>query len=410
MKGFQIIRLKEVQNINMKKNIMIILVAVIFIIAVFAIHHANNAVPTEEAVLTTFENSVSTEGFIVRDEITYYATAAGTPYFNVPEGNRVSRDALIATIFEGDVDLDKIKELSLIDIKLNRAYDEERDSILHTSDAASLEGDIMSRVSEIYEYASENDIQKITEVRDAINSLRSTGQYSTEIRTGYLEEEKRNAESRIGYPKKEIYTELSGVFSTYIDGLESVLQPERIEQYTPSYIRNLKTEGPHYTNTSSVETGDPICKVMNNHVWYVLAAVHKDRLAEFREGKSLNFRFKNMANAEEEGVIDYISEPDDDGYVLVLLRCSSYLESVFSYRKADVDIIFKSYTGYKVPTHAVRTSDSGYKVVAQSGAKRFDCDVDVLYTDNDLGYSIVQSTQDSENKLSNAERIVVGDK
>lgn len=394
----------------MKKYISIIIVAVLFVIVCLAMTIANGGVLTEKAVRTTLENSVSANGFIVRDETTYYARNDGTAYFNAAEGNRVSRDALVATVYKGSVDEESLKELAMIDTKLNAAYREAGKSVLHRSDSGSLENDIMSRVSGIYDYAEENDIEQIVETRKAINALREDGEYNSDDGIGELEEQKRMAESKIGLEKTEVYTEISGVFSTYLDGLESVLQPERIEQYTPAYISGLKLAERNDSYGMEVKTGDPICKVMNNHIWYTLAVINKDNAKDCTEGKSVTLRFKNMANAEVKGTIDYVSEPDADNNMLVLIRCSTYVESVFSYREAEIDIIFKSYTGYKVPTHAIRAYDnSKYKVVAQAGAQTFECEVEVLYSDTQNGYSIIESADGARNKLSKAERFVIGD-
>ncbi len=395
----------------MKKYISIIIVAIVFVLVFFGLSIANNGVLTEKAELTTIEDSVSADGFIVRDETTYYARCDGTAYFNANEGSRVSKDALVATVYKGSVDEESLKELSLIDTKLYAAYSEAGRSVLHRSDSGSLENDIMSRVAEVYEYAEENDIAQIVETRKAINALRKDGEYNSTDEIGALEEQKRMAEGKIGFEKTEIYTEISGVFSTYLDGLESVLQPERIEQYTPEYIKGLTLEDREDSYGMKVKTGDPICKVMNNHVWYTLAVVNKDEAEDCVEGKSVQLRFRNMADAQVKGTIDYVSEPDAENNVLVLVRCSTYLESIFSYRQAEVDIIFKSYTGYKVPTHAIRAYDnSKYKVVAQAGAQTFECEIEVVYTDPEKGYSIIRSAEQARNKLSKAERIVIGDR
>ena len=249
----------------MKKYISIIIVAIIFVLVFLAMTVANGGVLTEKAVRTTVESSVSAKGFIVRDETTYYARNDGTAYFNATEGNRVSRDALVATVYKGSVDEDALKELSMIDMKLNEAYSESGKSMLHKSDSGSLENDIMSRVSRIYEYAEENDIEKIVETRKAINSLRKNGEYNSDDGIGSLEEQKRVAEGKIGFDKTEIYTEISGVFSTYLDGLEAVLQPAKIKQYTPAYIKELQLAQRNDSYGIEVKTGDPICKVMNNH-------------------------------------------------------------------------------------------------------------------------------------------------
>ena len=91
---------------------------------------------------------------------------------------------------------------------------------------------------------------------------------------------------------------------------------------------------------------------------------------------------------------------------------STFLESAFSYRNIDADIIFEEYSGYRVPSESIRTGDTldSYYVYATVGSETYRCDCEVLYTDIDEGYSIIRSTEDAENKLGSMERLVVGER
>ena len=65
---------------------------------------------------------------------------------------------------------------------------------------------------------------------------------------------------------------------------------------------------------------------------------------------------------------------------------------------------------YNVPVYAIRTKEDGsHMVIGESGTSRFNCDVDVLYTNTDDGYAIVQSSENAVNKLSKADRIVISE-
>lgn len=393
----------------MKKQFAVIMAVIIFIAAIAALRSVQSDIVTEPAELTTLENSIHTNGFIVRDETMYYATGTGTPYFGASEGDRIAKDSQVAVIFEGKVDPNSIKELSVIDAKLKRAYAAQQNGITHRSDTGSIENDVATRVNELYSCAEDDNVRLAAQEHEAIDSLRTTGEYNNDTGAARLEDEKWRAIQNIGSSRKEIYSEISGVFSTYLDGLESVLTPDRIEQYTPSYIRGLPEVKNEETDSSHVETGDPICKVMNNHVWYTLAALNANEAEKCSKNTSVKLRFNNMADAEVEGIIDYISDADENGDRLVLIRCSTYVESVFSYRRADVDIIFERYTGYKVPVNAIRAGDGQPYVYGQAGSSNFKCEVKVLYTDTESEYSIVESTEEARNKLSRAERIVISD-
>ncbi len=394
----------------MKKIVMTVFCLIIAVILIVGIRMANRPPLTQKAEITTVEDRIQVQGLIVRDEHVFYATGTGTVYFGISEGERVSKDTLISKIYSGTVSEDVLKELSTIDKKIARAVEEENKSTLYSSDSNSVDSEIKTRLDSIYEYAQNMDTAKISEYKTAINNLRSANDDSGVTLTE-LREKKNELEASIGYEAQDIYTDISGVFSTYLDGLESVLEPDRIEQYTPSYISGLQVkEQEKAAADPSVAVGDPICKVVNNHLWYTVSVVNTADLAECKEGMSIKLRFKNMADAEVDGVVEYISEPDSVGNALVMIRCSTYLDSAFAYRNADIDMIFKSYTGYNVPVYAIRTKEDGsHMVIGESGTSRFNCDVDVLYTNTDDGYAIVQSSENAVNKLSKADRIVISE-
>ena len=76
-----------------------------------------------------------------------------------------------------------------------------------------------------------------------------------------------------------------------------------------------------------------------------------------------------------------------------------------------VDLIFDSYDGYKVPTHAIRTDPDGkQKVIGINSNREYDCYCEILFTDADGEYAIIETAEDAENKLSHMDRIVVGER
>ena len=268
---------------------------------------------------------------------------------------------------------------------------------------------IASLESQIITAAAENDISKISAYKARLNGIR-TGDETYEEAVGQLTLERQAAEEQMGMTKSDIFTDMTGVFTTYTDGLESILNPSLTGQYTVEMIEGMQApEKSDSTMGKLVPAGSAVCKVVNNHVWYAVVTANQESVASCEEGDEVKLRFKNMANAETTGTIKEISEPNPDGKVLMTIKSSVYFEGAFSYRVADLDVIFESYTGYKVPTHAVRTADGKHSVIGEIGKKRYTCECDVLYSDTDKGFAIVESSKDAENKLSQMERIVVGE-
>lgn len=385
---------------------------VIFIVAAamvgYGIKYVMTPIDTVDAVVTDEEKSISAKGVIIREERVYYAGSSGKVYNNVTEGSRVAKDSLISTVYGGSVNSDILKELYNIDKKIEKES-QKRES--YASDYISPESEIASRTSDIINAASNNDIMTIAQYKEDINSLRLGEDVSRIDRVKELETQKNELEESIGSDKSEIYADISGVFTTYLDGLEGELRPDVVETYTADYISGLEAKNREDKSKTDVNTGDPVCKVVNNHVWYVAVPVETAKLDKISENTSVKVRFKNMANEKIKGVIDYIGEGDENGMSVVMVKCPFYFESAYSYREADVDIIFEEYTGYRVPIHAVHTDENGsHSVIGEIGKTQYKCECEVLYSDTERAIAVVQSTENAENKLSRMERIVIGER
>lgn len=385
---------------------------VIFIVAAamvgYGVKYVMTPVGTVDAVITDEEKSISAKGVILREERVYYSGRAGTVYNNVAEGTRVSKDSLVSTVYGGTVSAEALKELYNIDKKIEKES-EKREA--YASDYISPESEIASRSADIINAADKNDISTIVRYKDDINRLRMGEDITRVDRVEELKLQKGELEKSIGSDKSEIYADISGVFTTYLDGMEGELRPDAVETYTAEYLASIDSVKREDKSQSDVSDGDPVCKVVNNHVWYVAVPIEAYRLEKIKKNTSVRVRFKNMANEKINGVIEYIGESDENGMCVVMVKCPFYFESAYSYREADVDIIFEEYTGYRVPIHAVHTNENGsHSVIGEIGKTQYNCECEVLYSDTERSIVVVQSTENAENKLSKMERIVIGER
>ena len=394
----------------MKRIFIIALSIAVAAVAGFGIYYVMSPVNTQRLEYITQENSINTNGFIIRDEWVMYTRSAGTVYHSAAEGERVAKDSVIGELFYGDVSEDSIKELAVVDNKIKNARADTEIDALTQLDGTGVENNIYERENMIIAAAEDNDILSVSKYKNDINSLRQNGALPDSNAVGELEAQREQIIAGIGVAKEDITANISGVFTTYEDGYESMLTPSDIENYDTAYFESLSQSPQVRKIDDKAEAGGAICKIVNNHVWYVMMDVSADIISERGEGDSVKMRFNNMAGTVVDGTIYHISE-EENGRNVVTVKCSTYVENAFSYRLADVDLIFESYNGYKVPVHAIHTDEDGkQKVIGVSNGRQYDCYCNLLFTNTDSGYTIVQSTDDAANKLSQMERIVVGER
>jgi putative membrane fusion protein len=322
----------------------------------------------------------------------------------------VAKDSVIGTFFYGDVSQDKLKELAVIDKKIKTASSNQSEYTSSEFDSSNVENNISKRENDIIDAARENDIYAISGYKDDINSLRARNELSDNNNLTELENQKKQLISSIGLTKDDITAQISGVLTTYTDGYEDSLVPNDIEKYDVAYFNSLEQSAQNIQIADKVGIGGAVCKIVNNHLWYVMVEVPSDTMKNRKEGDSVKLRFKNAGNEVVKGTIANISK-EQDGKVVVTIKSSAYTESVFSYRLVDVDLIFESYDGYKVPIQAIRTDDNGkQKVIGINGSNQYNCYCNVLYTNTEDGYAIVESVDDAEYKLSQMDRVQVGER
>ena len=403
----------ERQATHMKKFLIIVITLVLLAVAAYGI--AYFVMPVSSMELTGYTHSVgfvSYNAYIVRDESVYYSDAEGVVYNIAADGDRVSQNTEISTVYSGNADTDALKKLNTIDSRINKLKSEVHSSKLYATDSDSSENQIAEQISELPEHAQSDNVEAVGTIKDNINGLRSGKAMSTTEQIDVLNTERARIENGISGQKHDIISDRSGIFSSYIDGLESVLVPAKIEELTPDQLLNITPDNSEYVNGKSVSSGAPICKIMNNHIWYMAGITDKNYAKQLKDQKNVTLRFTNVTDADVGAEVVFIGEPDEKDTCIFILKVNSYLESAFSYRNVNAHIIFEEYIGYKVPIDSIHTGDgmNNYYVIARAGSEAYECDVEVLYTDTNEGYSIIRAKSDAKNKLGAMDRLVTGER
>lgn len=397
----------------MKKFFIGVICVTILAIIGYGIAYVVSPLTSMDIEEITHEVSITCENaFIVREEIVYGAGSAGTVYNVVSEGERVSKDTLISTVYNGAIDEDTLRRLRTVDKKINMLKKRESESTLYSNDTQSVESEIATRIGAVSSLAADGNIEQIRDYKEDINTLRAGGHPSISDKLAIFEAEKSNIENSISTSKNDITAGIPGIFTSYIDGLESSLTPDNMRDFTPSDLKNISTAGAIHSSGSTIEAGTPVCKIMSNHQWYILGITDGDHASLCEEGTSVTIRLSKLSGSTASGKIIYLSEPDENDEYVFIIEVPSYLESAFSYRNVDVDLVFEEYTGYKVPIDAIHTGDSidSYYVYATKGSDSYKCDIQILYTDSAEEYAIIKSADNAENSLSAMDRLTIGER
>lgn len=389
----------------MKKAIITVVLAAFCALFFYGIKYINSPVYTAEARLQIHEQTVRANAIFVRDEKVYKTDMQGTVYNHYSEGTRVKNGAQVSTVYNGVVSDQILQELHTIDKKIAVVSDGKYNQVYDTS-SVSAESVIEDYKLKLIEAGEIGDIASVSAYKEIINGIREgKGSRTAEDEKNELEQLKSETEKTIGTQKREIYTENSGVFTTVLDGLEEYLTPEYAKQMTVSEFEKIK-DSPSHTVGGMVEAGTDICKISNNHEWYVIICVSPEEIKKRSVGDEVEIRFDSIPGEQVKCKISSIS-PEENGKVLVLLESNHYLEAAYSFRRSDATVILESYTGYRVPIHALRTENNVQGIMAEKNNERKFYPCEILYTNTKEGYAIVNN---AENELNGIDRIVVGER
>lgn len=392
----------------MKKSAYFILLCLMMFCTFYGIRYIKRPEKSLPAISEVYENKVITTAYIVKTEQVYAAPADGRIYHYLQEGAKVKKNSILAAVYTGNVSEQTLAELN----NLNQKITELQSSNSSYSFGSNSQENIDIIKGNIIKASNSNDLGNIEGYKSQINSI-VTGSVQ-DIRKSdisELEVKKQNIEASLQSGKSDIYSQMAGVYSKNIDGLEETLVPKGIKSFRLADYNAIKATEQETQNTT-VTAGQPVCKIINNQTWYVMTAVNKDTVSKLSKGQKVTVRYSQLPGIESEGIIEYISTEDGNtDKNVVVIKCERYLEGVLSLRFTGIELVIESYEGYRIPMSAIRLVNGKKEIMVRTEAGTFLRKCKVLYTDiSDQTVIISPDFDDTRGRLKDTDRIIIGEK
>jgi hypothetical protein len=204
---------------------------------------------------------------------------------------------------------------------------------------------------------------------------------------------------------KAVTTTISGTFSGYVDGYESFLTLDKLDDVTPTTLANWEKLA------GQVEAEQYIGKLILGQNWYYVATMNAEDAQ--RMGTTVTLRFTSTFKTDITMTVESISE-EEDGQVAVVFSTNDYLTQTTQMRYQSADIVYDTQSGLLVPLSAVRiettTDDEGHTqsqegVYVVVGNRAEWKTVTVIYTGED--YCLVKPTDEgSSDALRSGDTVV----
>lgn len=230
-----------------------------------------------------------------------------------------------AAVQSGDLEsaarLDESILQSIVDLRASTAlgdYTQLEDQIL------KLKSGVLKRG---YTYGEGLTAQQLSEQLSALTSQRAA-----------LSQQSAAATTRVTAPQ-------SGVFSTLVDGFESVLTPDSVLQLTPSSLDTL-------LDTPSVQDTSAAGKLITSQRWWYAANLPIEEAERLRQGDTVTLRFTGDFAQDVAMQVDQVG-PTEGQQTLVVFSTDRYLSQTTLLRRQTAELIFESWSGLRIPKSAL---------------------------------------------------------
>lgn len=339
-----------------KKRIMVI----IFVIPVITyisyamyllISHPTDTYIIKEGTLSQEETGI---GYVIRNEVVKKGENEGNGIYAIAlEGKKVACNDPIFRYYS-DAEKEISEEIKNIDYKIQKLLEGEKN--VTSADIKSIENQIENELSNINKLTNYQEIYECkknidTLISKKINFIKGITE-NAEIKQ--LIEQRNEYENQLKNASEYITAPISGVVSYRVDGLEEKLTTSNFNEITEEYLNDLdlKTE-------QVIATSNDSGKVIDNFKCYIAITMDSEQAMSAEVGDSVKLRV--FDKQEIDATIRQINEEYDKR--TIIFETNQMTDDLISHRKIEVNVIWWSASGLKIPNQALIEENGLYYVM-----------------------------------------------
>lgn len=342
----------------MKKSKKIIAILCAIVVLAYAgtsiymlLSHTTDIYIVREGTITEEDEAI---GYIIRKE----HVVKGENYSNgiyaiASEGQRVAKGESIFRYYDSSEKEIKTK-ISGLNYSIQDLLEQEKKPTT-SADIKSIEKQIEEK---IYNINTMTNYEEIIENKKNIDNLITKkinfiGEVTENQEIKKLVNEKNSYENQLKNGAEYQKSEIAGVVSYRVDGLETKLSPDNLGQITEKYLDELDLQ-----TGKIILASDECGKVIDNFKCYIAITMGSKNAKQTEVGKTVKLRLTN--NEEYKAEIVQINE--ESGKRTIIFEMKQMPEELISHRKIDIDVIWKDESGLKVPKQALTKENNLYYV------------------------------------------------
>ena len=389
--------MKQTKVMNLISVLLFAAVVVYIVVNIFTA--MMNPFKTAYAVKYETYDSATVSGYTVRNETVIYSNSDIISLART-EGEKVGVGQAVAVAYRDENAEARQTEINSLQ-KRKAQLENAASGNLTISDSNALDLEIIETVKDLNADIASSAFTGISNSTNELRSLIFSRHYvygnSDEV-DAQLEQINAQIEALQALASNdsdEITASAAGVFSSYVDGYESVLTPDMLNSITVSDFDDLSGAGE--------DTSSGIGKLITSSRWYLVITMDEEDALLLDDYAIVRFSESLQVEMDVERI--GLSEK---GRCIVVLSSDRQLSETTLYRSVTVDIIFDIYSGLRIPKSALRMDSDGntcvYVVEARNAALKY---VDIISESGDY-YVVEEDTSSTDNLWAGDEIITAG--
>lgn len=388
----------------LKENGKVKLIGILFLVLFLGYQYFSSfysSVLTESAIYYEYTHGIKADGIIIRSEETIKSDQTGTLHFNLLDGEKVSKDGIIAYVYDSkDASAAATK---IAENKARIALIEELEAYndITAVDLKVLNAKINSELNDFIKGNADGIFTGSEKLEDLL-TLMTRKQIVMGEQTDFtalkasLNEEITRLSPLVSNPKDSIRSNLAGYFISHVDGFENVYKTDDLASLTPEY---LKETGP-----LAVED-EVIGKIVYDYKWYVASTISVSDSMFYKIGDSVTIETESTTNPKINVTVEKINLSENGDEATIIFSSNQMNADIASMRNTKITIVKNEYKGLKISNKALRVINGETGAFVVCGIEAKFVKTDVIYQDDE--YAICSLNTADEEKLRLYDEIIV---
>lgn len=347
---------------------------------------ANPKLETEQALPYTFQDKISAEAYIVRDEEVVITDVEGVRSFAVESGTRVQKGGVIANIFTSEEQAGIQQQIDDLEDSIRSLQSLNSEGSVAAGDIDGVTTLIQNEMEQLHDSLEHRSYHRVSEQKEKLLELLNKKQLIVGDVSDFSEtiaalkaEQDRLKGQMIAQPQA-ITTDKAGYFLSYVDGYEGMLSFDDAEKLTVSGLNELMEAAPGEIPAGAVG------KIVQDFEWRIILKLTRPQAeslsAALPKNGTVRIDIPTAGSTQIPAKLLNLSYEGDEA--VAVLSCNYMSEELSEIRKETVEITVGTYTGARVDSEAVRFVDDVEGVYTVVGLRLVYKPVNVLYTGRDF--------------------------